>query len=41
MLRARNFPYINVALIAVNFAVWIFYELPNSETAVGRWAFNP
>jgi rhomboid family protein len=41
MLRARNFPYINVALIAVNFAVWIFYELPNSETAVDRWAFYP
>jgi len=28
-LRARGFPFVKVALIAANFCVWIFYELPN------------
>ena len=28
-LRARHFPFVNVALIVANFAVWLFYELPH------------
>ena len=30
----RRFPIVNVLLIAANFAVWIFYELPNPESSV-------
>jgi rhomboid family protein len=30
----RRFPVVTVALIAANFAVWIFYELPNLDRAV-------
>jgi membrane associated rhomboid family serine protease len=30
----RSFPIVTVALIAANFAVWIFYELPNLNRAV-------
>jgi rhomboid family protein len=33
-LRPRRFPVVNVALIAANFAVWIFYELPHFHSAV-------
>jgi membrane associated rhomboid family serine protease len=41
MLRARSFPFVNVALIVANFIVFIAYELPNSESAVDRWSFYP
>ena len=41
LLRARSFPYVNVALIVANFAVWILYELPGSESSVDRWSFYP
>jgi hypothetical protein len=27
-IPARRFPIVNVFLIVANFAVWIFYELP-------------
>jgi membrane associated rhomboid family serine protease len=30
----RRFPVVTVAIIAVNFAVWIFYELPNLNRAI-------
>jgi membrane associated rhomboid family serine protease len=30
----RRFPAVNVAIIAACFAVWIFYELPNLNSAV-------
>jgi membrane associated rhomboid family serine protease len=37
----RRFPVVNVALIAANFAVWIFYELPNLDMAVNNASFYP
>jgi membrane associated rhomboid family serine protease len=40
-LKARNFPIVNVSLIAANFAVWIFYELPNLNSAVSHASFYP
>jgi len=39
-IAARRFPIVNVALIAANFAVFLFYELPNPD-AVGQAAFYP
>jgi hypothetical protein len=33
-IPARRFPIVNVALIAANFAVWIFYELPHLSSSV-------
>ncbi len=38
-LRPRRFPVVNVALIAANFAVWIFYELPHLNSAVYHASF--
>jgi len=40
-LRARRFPFVNVGLISANFAVWLLYELPHLNQAVGRWSFYP
>jgi membrane associated rhomboid family serine protease len=40
-IQARRFPYVNVALILVNFAVWIFYEIPDLGTAVAHASFYP
>ena len=40
-LRARRFPIVNVAIIVANFAVWIFYELPNLNSAVYHASFYP
>jgi membrane associated rhomboid family serine protease len=40
-LRARNFPIVNVALIVACFAVWLFYELPNLNSAVFDASFYP
>ena len=37
-IAARRFPIVNVALIAANFAVFLFYELPNPD-ALGQAAF--
>jgi hypothetical protein len=28
-IKARRFPIVTVAIIAVNFAVWLLYELPH------------
>jgi len=40
-LPARRFPVVNVTLIAINFAVWLFYELPNLNSAVFHASFYP
>jgi rhomboid family protein len=40
-IPARRFPFVNVALIAANFAVWIFYELPHLNSAVYHASFYP
>lgn len=40
-IAARRFPIVNVTLIAVNFAVFLFYELPNGDAAVDRASFYP
>jgi membrane associated rhomboid family serine protease len=37
----RRFPFVNVALIAANFVVWIFYELPHLNSAVFHASFYP
>ena len=33
-MSPRRFPIVNVLIIAANFAVWIFYQLPNFESSV-------
>ena len=38
---ARRFPAVNVSLIAANFAVWLFYELPHLNSAVYHASFYP
>src|ERR1044072_456144 len=40
-IPARRFPVVNVALIAANFLVWIFYELPDLNGAVAHSSFYP
>jgi rhomboid family protein len=40
-IPAKRFPFVNVALIAANFAVWIFYELPHLGTSVYHASFYP
>jgi membrane associated rhomboid family serine protease len=40
-IRARRFPVVNVSLIAANFAVWIFYELPHLHSSVHDASFYP
>ena len=40
-LSARRFPIVNIALIAANFAVWLFYELPHLNAAVYHASFYP
>jgi membrane associated rhomboid family serine protease len=37
----RSFPLVTVLLIAANFAVWIFYELPHLNSAVFHASFYP
>jgi membrane associated rhomboid family serine protease len=37
----RSFPIVTVALIAANFAVWIFYQLPNLDRSVRDYAYQP
>jgi membrane associated rhomboid family serine protease len=38
-IPARRFPWVNVALIVANFAVWIFYELPQLNSSVAHSSF--
>ena len=40
-LPTRRFPVVNVSLIVANFAVWLFYELPNLNSAVYHASFYP
>jgi len=40
-IRARRFPFVNVGLIAANFAVWLFYELPHLHSSVHHASFYP
>jgi len=40
-LKARNFPFVNTALIVANFAVWIFYELPHLDSSIYHASFYP
>jgi membrane associated rhomboid family serine protease len=40
-LAARRFPVVNVTLIVANFAVWLFYELPNLDSAIYHASFYP
>jgi hypothetical protein len=37
----RRFPVVTIALIVANFAVWIFYELPQLDVAVSNASFYP
>jgi membrane associated rhomboid family serine protease len=37
----RSFPILTAALIAINAAVWFFYELPNLNRAVDELAYHP
>src|SRR2546428_14113042 len=37
----RTFPIVTVALIAINVAVWLFYQLPNLDRSVHDLAFHP
>ena len=38
-IRARSFPFVNVAIIVANFCVWIFYELPHLNHAIYHSSF--
>jgi rhomboid family protein len=40
-LPARRFPVVNVTLIVANFAVWLFYEIPDLNSAVYHASFYP
>src|SRR5690242_15021941 len=40
-IPTRRFPWVNVALIVANFAVWIFYELPHLGASVYHASFYP
>src|SRR6266496_5295879 len=40
-LPARRFPVVNVLLIVACFAVWLFYELPDLNTAIFHASFYP
>jgi membrane associated rhomboid family serine protease len=37
----RSFPIVTVALIAINVAVWLFYEVPDLDHAVMELAYQP
>ena len=38
-MPARRFPIVTVLLIAANFIVWIFYELPHLDSSVAHASF--
>ena len=40
-IPARRFPFVNVAIIAANFAVWLFYEVPHLNSSVFHASFYP
>jgi len=40
-ISARRFPIVNVAIIAANFIVWIFYELPHLNSSIFHASLYP
>jgi membrane associated rhomboid family serine protease len=40
-IPARRFPIVNVALIVANFAVWLFYELPDLNGSIAHASLYP
>ncbi len=40
-LPVRRFPTVTIAIIAANFAVWLFYELPDLDGSVHQASFYP
>ncbi|WP_432838056.1 rhomboid family intramembrane serine protease [Dactylosporangium sp. CA-092794] len=40
-MPARRFPVVNVAIVAANFIVWFFYEIPDLDGAVSHASFYP
>jgi len=40
-MPARRFPVVTVSIIAANFAVWLFYELPHLGSSVTHASFYP
>jgi membrane associated rhomboid family serine protease len=40
-LAAKRFPFINIALVVANFAVWLFYELPHLDRSIVHASFYP
>jgi membrane associated rhomboid family serine protease len=40
-IRAREFPFVNVALIVANFIVWIFVEIPHLNATIYHGSFYP
>jgi membrane associated rhomboid family serine protease len=40
-IAARRFPWVNVALIVANFAVFVLYELPHMDSSIVHASFYP
>ena len=40
-IPARRLPFVTVAIIVANFAVWLFYELPHLQSSVFHASFYP
>jgi membrane associated rhomboid family serine protease len=40
-IPGRRFPFVNVALITANLAVWVLYELPHLTASVAHASFYP
>src|SRR3954469_23742303 len=40
-IQARRFPYVNVAIVAANFAVWLIDELPHLSSSVFHASIYP
>jgi membrane associated rhomboid family serine protease len=40
-IPARRFPFVNIAIVVANFAVWILYELPHLDASVAHASFYP
>ncbi|MFL5953801.1 MAG: rhomboid family intramembrane serine protease [Gaiellaceae bacterium] len=40
-MPAKAFPFVNIGLVVANFAVWLFYELPDLPRAIFHASFYP
>jgi hypothetical protein len=40
-LSPRRFPFVNVAIIVANFAVWLVYEVPHLDASIAHASFYP